>query len=81
MTEDCKAFFEKLSEYLDGGLDSETCEAIHKHLESCPACQKRFESLKKTVEICKKYPREKVPAEARQRLLAAIEAHLGRDRS
>ncbi len=79
MHEDCKVFFEKISSYLDGELDAETCEKIDRHLKGCPACLSYFESLKKTVEICRKFPSKKVPKEIRKRLRAALETFLTRE--
>ncbi|MBN2124438.1 MAG: zf-HC2 domain-containing protein [Deltaproteobacteria bacterium] len=72
MHEDCKTLFEKISGYLDGELDTATCEEIEVHLQECPECAKCFESLKKTVSLCKKFPQEKVPMEVRKRLRAAL---------
>ena len=73
MHEDCRVLFEKMSEYLDGELDDGICKKIMSHLEDCSDCLKCFESLKNTVDICKRYPREKVPKEIHQRLRATLE--------
>lgn len=76
MHEDCKALFEKISEYLDGELDAATCKEIEAHLQECPDCAKCYESLKKTVILCKKFPREKVPLDVRKRLREALRDYL-----
>ena len=76
MHEACKAIFEKISAYLDGDLDEQTCLEIHKHLEVCPECSDRFESLKKTVEVCKSLPKERVSKEIHERLRATLKAAL-----
>ena len=78
MHEDCKIFYEKISAYLDGELDAETCKNIDRHLKVCPKCLSCFESLKKTIEISRKFPREKVPKEIRERLRAVLETCLSR---
>jgi mycothiol system anti-sigma-R factor len=79
MHEECRGFFEKISEYLDGELDSDTCREIEAHLRECPECEKCFDSLKKTVDICKKYPREEIPLQVRQRLLETLRARMNRE--
>jgi RNA polymerase sigma-70 factor (ECF subfamily) len=72
MHEGCKRYFEKVSEYLDGDADSMTCEQIEEHLLDCPECRRCFDSLKKSVEVCRKSPRERVPEEVKQRLREAL---------
>lgn len=79
MHEDCKALFEKISAYLDGELDGKTCEQISQHLEDCPECLNCFESLKKTVELCKNFPKEKISGEIHERLRATLRAYLNRN--
>ena len=76
MHEDCKELFEKISEYLDGEADQITCEKIEEHIRECPECQTCFESLKKSVALCKELPNEEVPIETKQRLRAALTAFM-----
>ena len=76
MHDDCKKYFERISEYLDGELDSHTCEKIGAHLRECPECQNCFDSLKKSVALCKEYPNEKIPEEIRDRLRQALQSSL-----
>jgi RNA polymerase sigma-70 factor (ECF subfamily) len=49
----CLEMFEKLSEYIDGELDSVTCEEIERHAETCIPCKICLMTLKKTVTLCK----------------------------
>jgi len=79
MREECKEYFEKISEYLDGELDSETCEKIECHLRECPECLHCFESLKRTAEICRSLPREKIPEDVEQRLKEKLKGFLSKD--
>ena len=39
MKEDCKKYFERISEYLDGELDDEICREIEAHLKECTECR------------------------------------------
>lgn len=50
----CRSFFEKLSEYIDNELDHATCEVIEKHLRQCRPCQVCLATLKQTVALCHK---------------------------
>ena len=68
MHEECRGYFEKISEFLDDELEDDICEKIKKHLHDCPECQNCFGSLKKTVALFHDYPREEVPEEVRKRL-------------
>ena len=78
MHEDCKEYFERISEYLDGELDGSLCEKIERHLRACPECRDCIESLKKTVGLCKKIPPEQVPREVRKRLRETLRSFLGK---
>ena len=76
MHEDCKAYFEKISEYLDGELDGTLCEKIETHLIECPECQDCFDSLKKTIGLCKKVPRDEIPRDVQKRIREALKSLL-----
>lgn len=74
-TEKCKEVFSMLSDYLDLELPPEACRELETHLADCPPCIEFAESLRKTIELCRRY----VPAElprpvgqhAREQLLEA----------
>lgn len=71
----CKEVFALLSEYLDLELPPETCREIQRHLTGCPACVDFAESLRSTIELCRRYRPAELPApigkHAREQLLAA----------
>lgn len=50
--EECLALFDKLSAYLDGELDTATCDEIRQHAEECIACRACIDTLKQTVALC-----------------------------
>jgi len=79
MNENCKRCFKKMSEFLDGELDAPACVEIRKHLLECRECHDCFESLKKTVDICKKLPDQQIPEEMRQNLRTALRDYLGKN--
>lgn len=58
---ECKAFFEYLSEYIDQELDHDMCRKIETHLKDCNCCNTCLLTLKKTIEICRRYETYPVP--------------------
>lgn len=74
-SERCREVFSLLSEYLDLDLPPEACGEIEAHIAGCPPCIEFAESLRKTVELCRRYRPSEVPdpvgKEARERLLGA----------
>ncbi len=72
---DCEELFARLSAYLDGELSSEARTEIEEHLCGCPPCIEFVESLRRTVDLCRRFePAESpgpVSAAAREQLLAA----------
>lgn len=72
MHKECKKYFEKVSQYLDGELDAHTCEKIRQHLAACPECRDCVDSLRKTIDICRNMPKTKIPEEMRENLLQTL---------
>ncbi|MFB3851722.1 MAG: anti-sigma factor [Acidobacteriota bacterium] len=52
--EECRIFFEKISEFIDGELDEEKKGQMEEHLRDCKPCLKYIDSLKKLKECLKK---------------------------
>jgi len=72
MREDCKKDFERLSEYLDGELDDDVCREIERHFRHCPECRECVATMKKTIQLCKAVANEKIPSDARERLMSML---------
>jgi len=68
MKGDCKKYFERISEYLDGELDDEVCHELEAHLKECPDCRECLDSLKKTIQLCKEAVKEEIPSDIHERL-------------
>lgn len=64
----CRALFEKLSEYIDREVDQLTYETIEKHLAQCKPCQTCLTTLKRTVALCREMEPIAVPEMLSQRL-------------
>jgi len=65
----CREIFARLSEYLDGELDPESCAHLDEHMGDCPPCRTFLESLRRTVELARHLPGGKLPEELIQELL------------
>ena len=81
----CKEIFSLLSEYLNLELSPDACLEIETHLAGCPPCIEFAESLRKTVELCRRYQPIELPEplakSAREQLLNAYERMLAARKS
>jgi RNA polymerase sigma-70 factor (ECF subfamily) len=79
-SEKCREIFSLLSEYLNLELPPDACREIETHLAGCAPCIEFAESLRKTVEICRRYQPGQLPAplgdNARAQLLDAYQKML-----
>jgi RNA polymerase sigma-70 factor (ECF subfamily) len=72
----CKQIFATLSEYLDAQLPEKNCRELELHLKGCRPCIAYLESLRTTVEACRRYKAPRAPALSKQvkaALLAALQ--------
>ena len=80
-TEKRREVFSLLSEYLNLELPTGACQEIETHLAGCPPCIEFAESLRKTVELCRRYRPRELPEplekNARQQLLDSYQRMLG----
>ena len=67
----CKELMSHICDSLGEDLDSPKCVNIKDHLESCPNCQKYFDSVDSTIKFYKKYNVE-LNDEGHQRLLSVL---------
>jgi anti-sigma factor RsiW len=65
-SEKCKEIFALLSDYLNLELPADACSAIETHLAGCAPCVAFAESLRKTVELCRRFQPKELPAAIRQ---------------
>lgn len=64
----CKDVLHKLSEFVDGELDSSLCRELQKHLIDCQKCKVFVDTFKKTIVILKNTGENEVPQEVHLRL-------------
>lgn len=78
----CRDVFALFSQYLDLELPPDACREIETHLADCPPCMDFAESLRSTVELCRRYRPSEMPAplaqDAKQRLLDVYRSMLAR---
>ncbi len=68
----CEEILAVLSEYIDGELSEELCEAIQAHNGNCPPCQAFVETYTKTIELIRTQPAEPLPPAVKDELSAAL---------
>jgi predicted anti-sigma-YlaC factor YlaD len=78
--EKCKEVFALLSDYLNLELPPEARKDIEAHLAGCSPCIEFADSLRKTVDLCRRYQPTGLPApigqEAKAQLLEAYQRML-----
>jgi len=70
----CKQIFAMLSGYLDGELSTKNCRQLERHLKGCQPCIAYLESLRTTVEACRRYQAPRVPPPSKQVRAALLAA-------
>jgi RNA polymerase sigma-70 factor (ECF subfamily) len=50
---ECRDLFLNLSEYLDGRVESRTCDQMRAHIEACPACVAFLNDLRGAIDRCR----------------------------
>ena len=69
--------FGRLSAYLDGELPRDLCRNIQRHLAGCRNCEAFLNTLRKTVDLCRKQPRPRLPARLRREVLRLVRHEAG----
>lgn len=64
----CKELLLKLSDFVDGELDSSLCKEMEKHLIDCRRCKVFVDTFKKTITILKHRGEEELPEEVHIKL-------------
>jgi RNA polymerase sigma-70 factor (ECF subfamily) len=50
---ECQELFRNLSEYLDGKMESRTCDQMRAHIDACPACVAFLRDLRAAIDRCR----------------------------
>ncbi len=67
-----------LSQRLEGEIDGSTCARLEEHLQRCPACRGRCDSLRATLTLCKRSGAAPVPPEVARSVREGLRQFLAR---
>lgn len=68
----CRNILRTLSEYLDNDLPKSVCREIRRHLDLCPKCEVFVQTLKRTINLCKKADVARLTASDKSKLRKEI---------
>ena len=70
---DHKKLIEQICDFMGEDIDSPACQEVVDHLKLCPTCKVYFDTVKKTVTLCRDLDDEKkVPEEVTDRLYKVL---------
>jgi predicted anti-sigma-YlaC factor YlaD len=69
---ECRGVVEVATDYLEGALSASDALLIDRHLASCKGCRRYLEQMRVTIDTLGRLREDDVPAEVRERLLAAF---------
>jgi predicted anti-sigma-YlaC factor YlaD len=69
---ECRGVVEVATDYLEGALSASDALLIDRHLASCEGCRRYLEQMRVTIDTLGRLREDDVPAEVRERLLAAF---------
>ena len=70
----CQEVVELVTDYLEGALSSRDRRRFEAHIAGCEDCTRYLEQLRRTIDTVGRLPRETLPDEMRDELLAAFRA-------
>jgi anti-sigma factor RsiW len=62
----CRRIFAMLSDYLNADLPEKNCRELQRHLKGCEPCIAYLETLRNTVEACRRYKVRETPPPSRE---------------
>jgi anti-sigma factor RsiW len=68
----CREVVELVTDYLEGALSADETELFEQHINFCEGCEWYVDQMRTTVATVGRISEEDVPAETRDRLLAAF---------
>ncbi len=64
----------ELCDIMGEDLDAPSCQEVLEHLNTCPTCKVYYDTVKKTVLLCKEVDcAEKIPTDVNNRLLKILD--------
>jgi len=68
----CEEMLSLLSDYVDGQLSPQLCEAIERHMAECHNCYVVVDSLRKTIVLYRQLEPPEMPKEVETRLFRVL---------
>jgi RNA polymerase sigma-70 factor (ECF subfamily) len=68
----CPDIVRLFSQHLEGEISSSLCAEMERHLQACPGCRSRCDSLQRTLAVCKAAPLPEVPAQVQASVRKAL---------
>ena len=68
----CQELVELVTSYLEGALPAADRERFDAHIATCDGCDRYLDQIRATVRTLASLPEHSLPAQARDRLLAAF---------
>jgi RNA polymerase sigma-70 factor (ECF subfamily) len=72
----CRDVVEIFSRRMEGEIDGSACAELERHLEGCPVCRGRCDSLRATLTLCKRAGETPVPPEVERSVRVALQRFL-----
>ena len=72
----CADVVQIFSRRMEGEIDSSACAELEAHLETCPSCRGRCDSLRATLTLCKRAGEAQVPPAVERSVRQALNAFL-----
>jgi anti-sigma factor RsiW len=68
----CREVVELVTDYLEGALSADETDLFEQHINFCEGCDWYVDQMRKTVATVGRISEDDIPAETRDRLLAAF---------
>ena len=75
-TPSCRDVVELFSRRMEGEIDGAACADLEQHLQGCPVCRGRCDSLRSTLALCRRAGEAPVPPAVERSVRAALEQFL-----
>jgi anti-sigma factor RsiW len=72
MTHECRDVLREISTYLDGDLDTASCETIERHCATCADCAALVSGLRQTAGLCRQVGSAPLPAAVLEKARASV---------
>ena len=77
MLEQHKKHIKEICDLLGENFDDPSCQEVLEHLNSCPTCKVYYDTVKKTVFLCKEVDcPEELPQETENRLMKILDLEI-----